>query len=215
VRFGPILDILRVGVPASLATLVNYLGLLLLTAVVARYGTNEIAAFGLGTRLDFVILTLAFGVGSALLTLVGLAAGAGDLARVSALLTRAVGMVASMLALLAALLFWKPSIWLGLFTADPAIVAIGDAYLRIVAPTYPFVGAAMASSFAFQGLGRAVFPLALVTVRTAIVVSAAIALARFEGPVSAVFALMAAGNVASSAILYSRLRRLLRAAAAS
>ena len=68
----PIRDILRVGVPASLATLANYLGLLLLTAIVARYGTHEIAAFGLGTRLDFLILTLAFGVGSAVLTLVGI-----------------------------------------------------------------------------------------------------------------------------------------------
>ena len=84
---------LRLGVPASLATLANYLGLLILTAIVAHYGRSDIAAFGLGTRLDFLIITLAFGVGSALLTLVGLAAGAGDLTRVTALLSRAVTLV--------------------------------------------------------------------------------------------------------------------------
>jgi putative MATE family efflux protein len=43
----PIRDILRVGVPASLSTLTAYVGLLFLTAVVARYGTHETAAFGL------------------------------------------------------------------------------------------------------------------------------------------------------------------------
>src|SRR5258706_422318 len=101
VRLGPIREILRVGIPASLATLANYGGLLVLTAIVARYGTSDIAAFGLGTRLDFLIITLAFGVGSGVLTLVGLAAGAGDFARVAAILANAVRLVASVLALIA------------------------------------------------------------------------------------------------------------------
>jgi len=206
----PMRDILRVGIPASLATLTNYLGLLLLTAIVARYGTHEIAAFGLGTRLDFLILTLAFGVGSAVLTLVGLAAGAGDLHRVAALVSRAVALVAVMLSLLSVLLIWKPGIWLAIFTREPEILATGGIYLRILAPSYPFLGMSMACAFTFQGLGRAVFPLVLVTVRTAIVVTAAVCLAALGAPVWSIFLAMATGNVASSAILYVRLRSLLR-----
>ena len=207
----PIRDILRVGVPASLATLANYLGLLLLTAIVARYGSAEIAAFGLGTRLDFLIITLAFGVGSALLTLVGLAAGAGDLPRVGALVSRAVALVTVMLSAIALLLICKPMLWLGMFTHEPAIVATGGAYLRILAPSYPFLGMSMACSFTFQGLGRAVFPLVLVTVRTTIVVVAAVLLTVAGAPVWSVFAVMAVGNVASSVVLYWQLRSLLGA----
>ena len=206
----PIRDILRIGIPASLATLANYLGLLVLTAVVAHYGTSEIAAFGLGTRLDFFIITLAFGVGSSLLTLVGLAAGAGDVSRVSALLSQALAGVMSMLAAVAALLLWKPTLWLGLFTHEPAITATGATYLRLLAPSYPFLGMSMACSFTFQGLGRALFPLVLVAVRTAIVVAAALVLAALGAPVWSVFAAMAVGNVASSVILFVRLRMLLR-----
>jgi len=209
-RAAPIRDILRVGVPASLATLANYLGLLLLTAIVARYGTNEIAAFGLGTRLDFLIITLAFGVGSALLTLVGLAAGAKDLERVASLFSRAVALVVVMLAAVAAVLFWRPDTWLALFTREPDILAVGGEYLRIIAPSYPFVGASMACAFTFQGLGRAMFPLVLVTTRTAAVIVAAIALAAIHAPAWWIFAAMSAGNVTSSVILYARLRRLLR-----
>ncbi|HSD10792.1 MAG TPA: MATE family efflux transporter [Candidatus Binatia bacterium] len=209
-RAGPIRDILRIGVPASLATLANYFGLLLLTAIVARYGTPEIAAFGLGTRLDFLILTLAFGVGSAVLTLVGLAAGAGDLRRVGSLVSRAVALVAVMLSLLSTLLIWKPAIWLAIFTREPTILAIGGTYLRVLAPSYPFLGVSMACSFTFQGLGRAVFPLVLVTARTAIVVTAATCLAALGAPAWSIFLVMAAGNVASSVVLYGRLRALLR-----
>jgi putative MATE family efflux protein len=207
----PIRDILRVGVPASLSTLTNYVGLLLLTAVVARYGTHEIAAFGLGTRLDFVILTLAFGIGSSVLTLVGLAAGAKDLHRVLALLTHALAVVAAMLVAVALPLGLAPRLWLGIFTHDPEILAVGGRYLRILAPSYPFLGMSMACSFTFQGVGRAVFPLVLVIVRTAVVVSAAVTLATLGAPVWSIFLVMALGNVASSLILIARLVVLLRA----
>jgi Na+-driven multidrug efflux pump len=211
IRAQPIRDILRVGVPASLATLANYVGLLLLTAVVARYGTHEIAAFGLGTRLDFLILTLAFGIGSAVLTLVGLAAGAKDLPRVWQLLSRALAIVAAMLIAMAVPLGWKPSLWLGIFTDDPDILAVGSRYLRILAPSYPFLGMSMACSFTYQGVGRAMFPLVLVVTRTLVVVTAAMTLASLGAPVWSIFLVRALGNVASSLILIARLARLLRA----
>jgi MATE family, multidrug efflux pump len=205
----PIAAILRVGVPASLATLANYLGLLLLTAIIARYGTREIAAFGLGTRLDFLVLTLAFGVGSAVLILVGMAAGAGDLRRVGLLVSRAAAVVAVMLSLLSAFVIWKPAIWLSIFTREPEILGIGGIYLRVLAPSYPFLGISMACSFTFQGLGQAVFPLVLVTIRTAIVVTTAVCLASLGAPAWSIFLAMAAGNVGSSVILCVRLRTLL------
>jgi putative MATE family efflux protein len=211
----PIRDILRVGVPASLAMLANYVGLLLLTAIVARYGTREIAAFGLGTRLDFLILTLAFGVGSAVLTLVGLAVGARDPCRARAIVWRASVLVAAMLAFLSVVLVWKPTIWLAIFTREPDILAAGEVYLRILAPSYPFLGISMACSFTFQGLGRATFPLVLVTIRTAIVVTAAASLAASKAPPWSIFLLVATGNVASSAILSARLRAVLARETAS
>lgn len=149
---------------------------------------------------------LAFGVGSAVLTLVGLAVGAGDLRRVEALLSRAVAVVAAPLAGLALLLVWRPTIWLALFTREPQILEIGTRYLRILAPSYPLLGVSMACSFAFQGLGRAVFPFVLVVLRTAVTVAAALALASSAASSDRIFALMACGNAASAAILYGRLR---------
>ncbi len=207
---GPIRDILRIGVPASLSTLANYLGLMLLTGVVGRYGTHDVAAFGLGTRLDFLIITLAFGIGSAVLTLVGMAAGAGDLRRVQMLLSRALWLVSVMLGSIALLLVWRPLLWIGIFTHEPEVVAVGSSYLRAVGLSYPFVGMSMIASFACQGLGEAVLPLVLVVGRTLVVTAGAIALSSAHAPVGTIFGLMAAGNVASSALLLWRLHATLR-----
>ena len=51
-----ILEILRVGVPASLSAGLNYVALIILTGTVARLGNEYLAAYGLGTRLDFLLV---------------------------------------------------------------------------------------------------------------------------------------------------------------
>ncbi len=101
---------------------------------------------------------------------------------------------------------WKPSLWLGIFTDDPDILAVGSRYLRILVPSYPFLGMSMACSFTFQGVGRAMFPLVLVVTRTLVVVAAAMTLAARDAPVWSIFLVMALGNVASSLILVGAAR---------
>jgi putative MATE family efflux protein len=209
---APIAEILRVGIPASIATLVNYVGLLALTAVVGRHGMNEIAAFGLGTRLDFIMMTIAYGTGSAVLTLTSLAAGAGDTSRVRAVVLRGLGLVASILVVVSLVLYVRPDVWLGLFTDEPAILEVGRTYLRTLAPSYPFLGAAMILAFAFQGLRRAVLPLAVMSVRVTVVVAAALFASGAGAPVTTIFAIMAGGNLLSSALLYWRLHTILEPA---
>jgi Na+-driven multidrug efflux pump len=64
-------------------------------------------------------------------------------------LTGAVGVVAAVF----------PEAWLGLFGADPRMVATGAAYLRIVGPLYGFFGLGLCLYFASQGAGRLFWPL--------------------------------------------------------
>src|SRR6266403_42634 len=52
-----------------------------------------------------------------------------------------------------------PGAWMGLFTRDPAVVAAGSAYLRVVGPSYGFFGLGLALYFASQGAGRVLWPL--------------------------------------------------------
>ncbi len=202
VVWAPLREILRVGVPASLSAVINYGGVIVLTGVVARFGAPHLAAFGLGTRFDFLLLSFGFGVGTAVLTLVGLTTGAGRPRRAGVYAAFGGGMLALVLAVAGALVCWRPTVWLGIFTSEPEILQVGTAYLRIVGPTYPFVGVAMVLSFTFQGCGRATVPLVWVVVRVVGVVAAAIVCTQVLGlAYRAVFAVLACSNVMAALVM--------------
>jgi putative MATE family efflux protein len=199
---APAREILRVGVPAAVSTSVSNLGLMTLTAVVTRLGAADLAAYGLGTRLDFLLMSFGYGFGAAVLTLVGMAAGARRLDRVQAFVGRAAAITTVLLAVPGLLLCWRPALWLGLFTDDPGIHAVGAQYFRIIGPSYPFFGITMVIAFAFQGLGRATIPLAWMIVRTIGVLAVAVLCTRVLGlGERAVFTTIAVGNVVSAAAM--------------
>ncbi len=205
----PLQDILRVGIPASLSTMITYVGTMVLTAVVARFGDAHLAAYGLGTRFDFMLLSVVFGVGASVLTLVGMATGAGQRQRAVVYLNTSIWMVLAMLAVPSLALAWHPELWLHIFSQDAEIEAVGSMYFRIIGPSYPFLGIAMVTSFAFQGLGRATAPMLWMIVRVLAVVGGAIACTAWLGmDEHAVFAAVAIGNVASAVVMSVLFRRL-------
>ena len=65
-----------IGVPSSIAQLFMALGVIFLTRVVATFGPDGIAAFGIGYRLDMLAFLPALGITLATVTLVGHNVGA-------------------------------------------------------------------------------------------------------------------------------------------
>jgi len=119
-----------------------------------------------------------------------------------------------MVALLAVpglLLCWRPTLWLGIFTHDPGIAAVGTQYFRIIGPSYPFIGISMVIAFALQGLGKATAPLVWMVVRVVGVLGVSLFCTRWLGMADrAVFTTIAAGNVVSAGvmlILFARIQR--------
>lgn len=170
----PVREILRVGIPAALSTIVANVSIMVLTGVLARFGEDDLAAYGLGTRLDFLLLSFCYGFGAAMLTLVGLATGAHRADKVGSYVKQGVTAVVALMAVASVVLYWRPELWLGIFTDDPDIIAVGHDYFRIVGPSYPFVGISMVLSFAFQGLGRATVPLVFMAMRVVVVLAVAL-----------------------------------------
>ena len=70
--------ILAVGLVASMLAAIANLTTILVTARIAHHGAAAVAAYGISARLEFLMIPLAFGVGSALTALVGHAVGGGD-----------------------------------------------------------------------------------------------------------------------------------------
>jgi Na+-driven multidrug efflux pump len=152
-------DILRVGAPGALNTIQTNLTIVILTGLVGPFGSLALAGYGVGARLEYLQIPLVFGLGSALVTMVGTNVGAGQHARarrimwtgaaMAALLTGSIGLTAALV----------PDLWLRLFSQDPDVLAAGRAYLHIVGPAYGFFGLGLSLYFASQGLGRLGWPL--------------------------------------------------------
>jgi Na+-driven multidrug efflux pump len=85
-----------------------------------------------------------------------------------------------------------PHAWLELFDSDPAMIAAGARYLRIVGPVYGLFGLGMALYFASQGAGRLLWPLLANLARLLIASAGGFLALRFTGSLTGVFVALAA-----------------------
>jgi putative MATE family efflux protein len=151
-------DILQVARPASLNPLMNIATILGLTALVARFGENALAGYGIGARIEFLMLPVIFAFGTALTTIVGTNIGAGQYERAEAAGWYGVlcaGLLAGVTGIILALF---PHIWIPVFTNDADVQAIATNYIRIVGPAYAGLGIGLVLYFASQGAGAMTWP---------------------------------------------------------
>ncbi len=195
-RWARLADILRVGALSSVNTIQFQLTSVILAGLVGRYGTLVLAGYGAATRLEMAQIPLVFGFGTALVAMVGANIGARQPERARRIawigavigggISAAVGILAAGFA----------PFWMGLFTAEPAAAQAGIAYLRVVGPSYAFLGMGLALFFASQGAGRIVWPFLAVTSRLVVVVVGGwLATDWFGGSMLALFAVVAASFV--------------------
>ncbi len=171
-RWALFRDILGVGGPAIVNNVTLNLSVLTATALVSPLGSQALAGFGLGIRLEYLQIPIVFGVGAAMVAMVGMNTGAGQLVR-----ARHVAWTGALLAAgataavgLAAALF--PAAWLGLFTQDAEAIRVGTQYLRVVGPAYGLFGLGLALYFASQGARRMGWSMVAGAARVAVVYGA-------------------------------------------
>jgi putative MATE family efflux protein len=189
-------EILRVGAPGSLNTVLTNLNVALLTGLVGPFGTFALAGYGMGARLEYLQIPLVFGFGSALVTMVGTNIGAGHMARAQRVAWVGAGLAAAITGSIGLFGACFPHLWLGLFSTNPEVLAAGATYLRIVGPTYGFFGLGLALYFASQGAGRLLWPLLAGAARLAVAVGGGwMAIHWFGGGLPALFTAIAVALV--------------------
>lgn len=199
--------ILAVGAVATVMATIANLTVVLMTALVARHGAAAIAAYGVGVRLEFLMIPIGFGIGVALTALVGRRVGAEDWAGARATAWRGgllSAAVCGAIGLLAALLPWPLA---RLFATDPAVQEALVVFLRWVGPSFGPFGLGMALYFACQGAGRMRWPFAASVARLAFAVGGGWLLAAFTGAgLAGAFAAIAAGLAAYGVIIAASVR---------
>lgn len=177
---GMFRDILRVGLWAALNSLLTVLTIVLMVGIVGRYGKAALAGYGLGARLEFLMIPVIFGIGAAMTAMVGANIGAGDKARAMRIAWTGSLSAAAIVGAIGLVLALFPDLWLRIFLlpADTEALAAGRAYFRTVAPFYSFFGVGLALYFASQGAGRMFWPVIGSFCRIAVAAGGALFLTR-------------------------------------
>ena len=163
--------IAKVGLVSSLVSLTTNISIAVATAYVGRFGPEAVAGYGTGTRLEYMLVPLVFGLGAPIGAMVGTAIGAGQRERalrtawtgafIAGAITETIGLAAAS----------RPGDWIGLFSQDAAVIATGSHYLQFVGPFYGAFGFGLALYFASQGAGRVGWPLAAGIARVTVAVA--------------------------------------------
>lgn len=188
---GMFFDILKVGAISCLSPLQSVLTVLILSAFVARLGTETLAGYGIGVRLEFLLVPIAFAIGVASVPMVGMAIGAGDIARARRVAWTAGFASAVVVGLVGAAAIFHPDLWARLFTSNPDVRAAAHLYLGIAGWGFAPMGFGLAIYFASQGSGRMLGPVLAGTVRLTGIALGGYVLTAVNAPAWTLFALVA------------------------
>lgn len=164
-QWAPIRDVMKVGGLGLINSFCLAMTVAVVTGYVASYGTKALAGYGLGARLELMLVPIAFGVGAALTAAVGVNVGANQLARARRIAWIGAAVVMVLTGLIGMIAAVAPNLWLDLFTTDPDAHVFGAGYLVIAAPFYGIFGLGQALYFASQGTGRMALPVTVTVFR--------------------------------------------------
>ncbi len=187
-------DILRVGALACISPLQSVLTVLVMTRLVAIFGTEALAGYGIGARLEFLLVPITFAIGVASVPMVGMAIGASDVARARRVAWTAGGLAGGLVGSVGLTVAVAPDVWSRLFTDNVDVLAAARSYFRYAGPSYAFLGLALALYFASQGSGRILGPVLAQTVRLIVIVVGGWLLAA-SGASAAQFFLLVGGSL--------------------
>jgi putative MATE family efflux protein len=186
--------LLRQGALASVNPFCTLASVMVITAFIARLGVDVLAGYGIGARLELLLVPMIFGFGAASTVMVGVHFGANAIDRglragwtaaiYSATLCGLVGLVVALF----------PALWANLFSDAQAVRGACRSYLQIAGPFYAFYGLSLCLYFGSQGAGRVSWPVVASLLRVAVIVVGCVALARNPGTTAdMLFAVIAAG----------------------
>ncbi len=147
-------DILHVGLPAAGTNAIIPIAMTMVTAMIARYGPEAVAGFGVASRIESLVLVIFYALSSVIGPFVGQNLSAGRERRIQtslrlcAIFCMACGLIIALL--LAAAAGFVPT----LFSQNPEVTDVTRMFLWIAPLSYGAYGVVMVMNAAFNGLGK-------------------------------------------------------------
>lgn len=164
-------DILQVGAVACFSPLQVVLTVTIFTHLLAALGTEVLAGYGIGARLEFMLTSLAFAVGIASVPMIGMAIGSGRVARARRIAWTAGGVSFAAVGCVGGFFAVFPDIWVDIFTDNAAVRAASRQYLSTAAPLFAFIGLSISLYFSSQGAAKVLGPVLAQTARLIFIIA--------------------------------------------
>ena len=188
-------DILKVGGMSSISSVLTVATILVVTRLIASFGPEALAGYGIGTRLEFLLVPITFSFGVACLPMVGMALGAKLVTRAKQVAWTGAVMSAALVGSIGWVVMVWPGLWANLFSNDPLVLASASQYFLTVGPCYGFFALGLCLYFASQGAGKLGGPILAGTFRLALVTSGGVWLSHHNGTADQMFMVIAAGMI--------------------
>lgn len=188
-------ELIEIAIPAVLANAIVPLTAALLTRVVTEFGTDAVAGYGVGTRIEAVSLILVYALSSTLPMFIGQNLGAGKFDRVAKATTLAFKFVILLQLGIYILLVMSAPFIAGIFSDQESVQTTIKLYLWIVPLSYGLSGIVILINVAMNVLGKPRLALYINIIRLALFyVPFAIIGAKFFG-LGGLFTGIAFGNL--------------------
>lgn len=159
IDFSIIRRIIKIGIPPSVAGMAFGIIYIFINRITAHFGTESIAALGIGNRMESLSYLPCFGLSIAAATLVGQNLGAGKPERSEKSAWRTVFLATFATGVIAILFLSFPKLISSFFITDPKVVPIAINYLRILALSQIFMAWEIVMEGAFSGAGDTLPPM--------------------------------------------------------
>jgi putative MATE family efflux protein len=147
-------QLIKIGIPSWLGGL-SYSGArLVITPLIATFGTGVVAAYGVGNQITSFGVMILVGIGLGLSSLIGQTLGAGKVERARQTADRAILLGITIMVLVGGVVATFPAAIMRLFFDEPQTVAVGVTMLRIFAIGFPFLGAFLMIEEVHTGVGQ-------------------------------------------------------------
>jgi len=148
-----------VAVPIALQSFVVSALNMVSSLMIGQLGETAVAAVGLANQIFFLFTLVLFGVNSGAAMFTAQLYGKGDIRNIRRVLGLAIilGQAVALIFLIIAVVF--PQVAIGVYSKDPAVIALGGDFLRVFGWSYLFVAITLSFSAILRSIGDVRTPL--------------------------------------------------------
>lgn len=203
--------ILHVGIPATGTNMIIPIVAAVIITMVARYGTEAVAATHVATTVEMLSLVLFFASSAVIGPFIGQNLGAENFDRIDEAITKITLFCLVWGALVAVILGLFATSIAGMFRDEPEIISLAASYLYVVPISYGLYGLVMSVNAIFNCLGKPMPGVAISTLRVFLLQLPLFYLASHYYDLETAFILISFSNAIAGIIAYFWVRKTIKA----